>query len=333
MKIKQFCLRLNNSAKARISVHHHYRECMSSSEMLEIKDQFLELQKRYQKYLPKVDPELIDDLLLRQMENPRVTPIYMVEVFTKRGLDTEEVRSYIIDKTGMSPAIYDNGTHYVTNQQLTLDILKEISDSEDVIEVTGEYTGGLGGYGGSHEHSHEHSSFNKRRMITVAEPETVSAASSSQTTKTLQQQEIRPTPYENSSAPSGQRKGGKTNYKIAIYTAVGIAGAIALAGFIISGGLLPNTNVGQSISAGVEQGALHGVVSGPGGLPAVGATVLAVQQGDAFVASSFVSVTGNYDLRLPPGNYIVYVAYPDGTDQTATVDVQRGSLQELNFGY
>jgi hypothetical protein len=305
-----------------------------SSEMLEIKDQFLELQKRYQKYLPKVDPELIDDLLLRQMENPGVTPIYMVEVFTKPGLNTEEVRSYIIDKTGMSPAIYDSGTHYVTNQKLTLEILKEISDSEDVIEVTGEYTGGLGGYGGSHEHSHEHSSFNKRRMITTTEPETAaSSASSSQTTKTLQQQEIRPTPYEKSAPHATERQRRKKNYKIAIYTAVGIAGAIALAGFIISGGLLPNTNVGRSIPAGVEQGALHGVVTGPGGLPAVGASVLAVQQGEAFVASSFVSVTGEYDLRLTPGNYVVYVAYPDGTDQTATVDIQRGSPQELNFAY
>jgi len=305
-----------------------------SSEMLEIKDQFLELQKRYQKYLPKVDPELIDDLLLRQMENTGVTPIYMVEVFTKPGLNTEEVRSYIIDKTGMSPAIYDSGTHYVTNQKLTLEILKEISDSEDVIEVTGEYTGGLGGYGGSHEHSHEHSSFNKRRMITTTESETAAAAASStQTTKTLQQQEIRPTPYEKPSASATERQRGKKNYKIAIYTAVGIAGAIALAGFIISGGLLPNTNVGRSIPAGVEQGALHGVVTGPGGLPAVGASVLAVQQGEAFVASSFVSVTGEYDLRLPPGNYVVYVAYPDGTDQTATVDIQRGSPQEINFAY
>jgi hypothetical protein len=302
-----------------------------SSEMLEIKDQFLELQKRYQKYLPKVDPELIDDLLLRQVENPGVTPIYMVEVFTKPNLNTEEVRSYIIDKTGMSPAIYDSGTHYVTNQKITLDILKEISDSEDVIEVTGEYTGGLGGYGGSHEHSHERSSFNKRRLVTTTEPETAAAASLTQTTKTLQQLEIRPT--HEKPAPAVERQKGKKNYRIAIYTAVGIAGAIALAGFIISGGLLPNTNVGRSIPAGVEQGALHGVVTGPGGLPAVGASVLAVQQGEAFVASSFVSVTGTYDLRLPPGNYVVYVAYPDGTDQTATVDIQRGSPQELNFAY
>jgi hypothetical protein len=297
-----------------------------SSTMLEIEDQFLELQKRYQKYLPKVDPELIDDLLLRQMENPRVTPFYMVEVFTKPGLNTEEVRNYIISKTGMSPAIYDNGTHYVTNQQLTLDILKEISDSEDVIEVTGEYTGGLGSYGASHERSHEHSPYNKRRMITTTE---TAVSSSSPTTKILQQ-ETGSTGYEK---PAVARQRGKKNYKIAIYTAVGIAGAIALAGFIISGGLLPNSNINEAIPAGVEPGALHGVVTGPGGLPAVGATVLAVQQGSDFVASSFVSVTGDYDIRLPPGNYVVYVAYPDGSDQTTTVDIQRGSLQAINFAY
>jgi hypothetical protein len=306
-----------------------------SSAMLEIKDQFLELQKRYQKHLPKVDPELIDDLLLRQMENPRVVPMYMVEVFTKPGLNTEEVRRYIIGKTGMSPAIYDNGTHYVTNQELTLDILQEISDSEDVIEVTGEYTGGLGGYGASHEHS----PYDRRRMLiatttTTAPTEiassSLSPSSSPEKKKTLQQ-EIRPAANEKPAAAPAKQRG--KNYKIAIYTAAGIVGAIALAGFILSGGLLPNTNVNQPIPAGIEPGALHGRVTGPGGLPAVGASVLAAQQGNAFVASSFVSITGEYDIRLPPGNYVIYVAFPDGTDQTATVDIQRGSFQELNFAY
>jgi Carboxypeptidase regulatory-like domain len=297
-----------------------------SSAMLEIKDQFLNLQKKYQKYLPKVDPELIDDLLLRQMENPRVAPMYMIEVFTKPGLNTEEVRRYIIGKTGMSPAIYDNGTHYVTNQELTLDILKEISDSEDVIEVTGEYTGGLGSYGASHEHS----PYNKRRVI-MTTTETIASSSSPEKKALLQEMSHRA--YEKP-APAAARQTGKKNYKIAIYTAVGIAGAIALAGFIISGGLLPNSNINEEvIPAGVEPGALHGVVTGPGGLPAVGATVLAAQQGSDFAASSFVSITGDYDIRLPPGNYVVYVAYPDGTDQTSTVDIQRGSLQELNFAY
>src|SRR5712692_4344678 len=37
------------------------------------------------------------------------------------------------------------------------------------------------------------------------------------------------------------------NHKLLIYTAVGIIGAIVLAGFIISGGLLPNVNKGATL--------------------------------------------------------------------------------------
>ena len=118
-----------------------------------------------------------------------------------------------------------------------------------------------------------------------------------------------------------------------IYSAVGIVGAIALAGFIISGGILPNANVGQAVPAGTEAAVLHGYVGGPGGLPAIGATVLAVQQGTDFAASAFVSVNGQYLIDLPPGSYIIYVAYPDGTDETATLEVQRGADYELNFAY
>jgi hypothetical protein len=122
------------------------------SEVNEIKTVFKQLRAKYKEHLPKVKPVLIDNLLLRQMEDPSDDPIFMIEVFTKPGLDPQQVRSYIIEKTGMSPAIYDNGTHYVTNQKLTLEILKEISDSDDVLEITGEYTGRLGAYGASHEH-------------------------------------------------------------------------------------------------------------------------------------------------------------------------------------
>lgn len=278
--------------------------------VVEIKDQFLELQKKYRQYLPKVDPALIDDLLLRQVENPNVVPMYMVEVFTRSGLNTEEVRSYIISKTGMSPAIYDNGTHYVTNQKLTLEMLKEISDSEEVIEVVGEFTGGLGSSGASHEHRpHD----NRHARIESAPSARVPKA------------EAKVTREEPSTRTESSR--------IVIYTAAGIIGAIALAGFIISGGILPNTNVSQTLPAGTEPGVLHGYVAGPGGLPAVGATVLATQQGDDFFASGFVSINGQYSIDLQPGSYIVYVAYPDGTDKIATVDVQRGANHELNFAY
>lgn len=82
-----------------------------------------------------------------------MTPIYMLEVFTKPGVDTEEAKKYIFEKTGMSPAIYEHGTHFVANHKLTLEILKEISDSDDVLKVAGEYTGDITSRGSSHVHS------------------------------------------------------------------------------------------------------------------------------------------------------------------------------------
>jgi hypothetical protein len=287
-----------------------------SSEVAEIKDQFADIQKKYQQYLPKVDPALIHDLLLRQSERPDVTPMYMVEVFTKPGLNAEEVRNYILEKTGMSPAIYDNGTHYATNQKLTLEMLKEISESDEVLEVTGEYTGGLGGYAVSHEHAmHE-----KRQY---APPSLISGRPRESTEPRAQALSIK--------SPDRQ---SKSKYRIAIYTAIGIIGAIALAGFIISGGNLPNSQNNQAIPAGTEPGLLHGYVAGPQGLPAIGASVLAVKQGEAFAASEFVSVNGQYEVSVPPGNYIIVATYPDGTEKIVNdINVERGSNQELNFAY
>ena len=103
--------------------------------------------------IPKADPILIHDLLLRQQKNPKVEPIYVVEIYTKPKIDSEVMKNYLIEKTGgMIPAVYENGTHYVTNQRLTLEILEEMCKSGDVLEVAGEYTGGIGGWGASHEH-------------------------------------------------------------------------------------------------------------------------------------------------------------------------------------
>ena len=42
---------------------------------------------------------------------------------------------------------------YVTNQKLTLEMLKEISDCDDVLEVAGEYSGSCASIGSVHEHT------------------------------------------------------------------------------------------------------------------------------------------------------------------------------------
>jgi hypothetical protein len=121
---------------------------MSETELVgvsEVRIQFAKLREAYAKVLPKVDPVLLNDLLEREGRssgNSRLA--YTIEVFTREGIDVESARQYIMGKTGMAPAIFDNGTHYVTNQILTLEMLKEISDSNDVLEIHGNYCGGVG---------------------------------------------------------------------------------------------------------------------------------------------------------------------------------------------
>lgn len=109
----------------------------------DVRRQFVELRETYQAALPKVDPALINDMLEKEMIS-KEPQSYTLEVFTKEGIDVEAARQYILDKTGMAPAIYDNGTHYVTDQKLTLEMVKEINDSDDVVEIRGTFCGATG---------------------------------------------------------------------------------------------------------------------------------------------------------------------------------------------
>ena len=122
-----------------------------TSELQEIRNVFKGLETLYQTYLPKIDPSLLHDLLIREMEKSERAPFYMVEVFTKQGTDSEWCKNHIIETSGFVPSIYDNGTHYVTNMRLTLEILKTLQDFDFVLEITGDYTGTLTGRGASHE--------------------------------------------------------------------------------------------------------------------------------------------------------------------------------------
>jgi hypothetical protein len=108
----------------------------------------LGFKKACKQILPKVNPTLIADIIERQQENPE--PIYMLEVFTKSDVDSEKIRNIIFERVGVTPSIHDNGTHYVTNQKLTLEMLKEISDYDGVVAVEGDYTEAITGLGPSH---------------------------------------------------------------------------------------------------------------------------------------------------------------------------------------
>ena len=52
----------------------------------------------------------------------------MVEAFTKPGTNSEWCKAHITETTGFVSAIYDKGTHYVTNMRLTLETLKILQD-------------------------------------------------------------------------------------------------------------------------------------------------------------------------------------------------------------
>jgi hypothetical protein len=58
---------------------------------------------------------------------------------------------HILNTTGMAPAIYDKGTHYVTHMRLTPEILKKLNDFEYVLEIMGDYTASDASIGPKHE--------------------------------------------------------------------------------------------------------------------------------------------------------------------------------------
>ncbi len=131
----------------------------------------------------------------------------------------------------------------------------------------------------------------------------------------------------------------KSKYLIAAYTAAGIIGAIALAGFIISGGTLQNSNSGiqSSMSAGSignEPGMIHGYVEGLSGLPAIGASVIAENLETGESTSALVSLTGQYFINLSPGAYEITASFPNGATQVVdSFEITRGTAHELNFSY
>ena len=109
-------------------------------EMQRIITCFANLQGLFQRYLPNVDPDLIYDLLTRFRENLGIIPTYTLEIYTKKEVNSVKTIDFIYKITGAMAMVYDSGTHYVTNQKLSLDTLKNISDLNGIIEITGAPT-------------------------------------------------------------------------------------------------------------------------------------------------------------------------------------------------
>ena len=135
----------------------------------------------------------------------------MVEVFAKPGTKSQAKRDLIFNKTGMIPAIYDNGTHYVANHRLTSEMLEQICKDDDALEVTGEYTGSIGGWGASHEHrEHSHSYTHEDDPNTFAEPSSFSKNNQKQEQEQLVKEQI---PIDKDILKEEKRKDGKSLLK------------------------------------------------------------------------------------------------------------------------
>jgi len=141
-------------------------DCISkeSHELQGLRLQKEKIEASYRQIFPKVDPYLIHDLLLRMdensMKNKDKGPLYTVEVFTKKGTDSQKCKDHILETTGTVPGIYDNGTHYVTHMRLTLEILKKLNDFDYVLGIMGDYTGSNPSMGPIHDIG----DFQKRRQ-------------------------------------------------------------------------------------------------------------------------------------------------------------------------
>lgn len=52
----------------------------------------------------------------------------------------------IFEKTGFLLSITENGTNYVANRRLSLELLKQMCESQEgIVRITGDYTGGISG--------------------------------------------------------------------------------------------------------------------------------------------------------------------------------------------
>ena len=278
----------------------------------DLKGVVMKLQTDCSRMFPKVSPRLIQEVLSVQRLNPNQIPMFTLEVITKKagegGIDCDTIREYIWNTTGKMPAIYDNGTHYVTNQMLTLETLKRLNDFEHVLKVTGEYSGNC--------------------YASIGPTREPSSQLENQRTKNMEQL-----------LKAERRNKEKVSaLKVVIFTIIGIMGAVTLGGFAVSGGILPNAHTNDAVlssSLGQEPGKLYGFVGGSiMGLPAIGASVIAANQETGFTSNSVISIDGKYYLDLMHRKYNIVVAFPDGTSQTYNnIIVERGTASEMNIKY
>lgn len=115
----------------------------AQKEFDEVKAKYGELVSLYKKHFPKVDPHLVEDLVVHGSSSGNGNDRrYAVQVMAAEGTDSAKARDYFLSKTCKAPAEYEDGRHYLLNLYLTLDMLKELQGNDVVEHIIGDYTFG-----------------------------------------------------------------------------------------------------------------------------------------------------------------------------------------------
>ena len=105
----------------------------------ELEKKYLEFEDLMKSCLPKVDTQLILDILHRLSTDNQ--PMYTVEVFLDNKPNIEDLRNRISNDLQVMPAFYDGGTHVVIAHRVNLKMLEYMSAEKDVYRIRGTYTG------------------------------------------------------------------------------------------------------------------------------------------------------------------------------------------------
>ncbi|HKU83334.1 MAG TPA: hypothetical protein VJP58_04770, partial [Candidatus Nitrosocosmicus sp.] len=105
----------------------------------ELEKKYLEFEYLMKSCLPKVDTQLILDILHRLAGDKN--PMYTLEIFLDKKPDLDELRDKISNDLEVMPAFYDGGTHVVIAHRIDLKMLEYFSLDENVYRIRGTYTG------------------------------------------------------------------------------------------------------------------------------------------------------------------------------------------------
>lgn len=112
------------------------------SSVQDVIKEFTEAENAIKAAFPKIDPLLVVSLIFDRRASKK--DIYTLDVILKSGQDTQRIRQDVMNRTGMTPGFYLDGTKMIVTHALDLEFLKWINDQEGIVSVKGSKYGAGG---------------------------------------------------------------------------------------------------------------------------------------------------------------------------------------------